>query len=146
MYGLWYITIVAFVFLIIVIIGLIFATKKNKNGNNDTSVILGIIAVVVNSVFFIIILACSILNPIDTKKEYAEFENTREIVQNAYENGTPEDNYAITQSIIESNEWLAKAKASKSTWGCFSMYCYIDLENVEPITINNGNIEEEVSR
>ena len=94
------------------------------------------------------LLTCSITTPItlvNARVEYEEFLLTKEIVQEAYENGTELDNISMTQTIIEKNEWLTKAKANKKTKGVLSVYYYIDLDDVEPIRINNKGSDYEES-
>ena len=92
------------------------------------------------------LLSCLITTPItlvNSKVEYEEFLLTKEIVQEAYENGTGLDNLSITQTIIEKNEWLTKAKANKKIKGILSVYYYIDVENVDPISIKSGERKDE---
>ena len=94
------------------------------------------------------LISCLIATPIsliNSKVEYEEFLLTKEIVQEAYENGTELDNISMTQTIIEKNEWLTKAKANKRTKGVLSVYYYIDIEGVEPIRISNGENDYEES-
>jgi hypothetical protein len=90
------------------------------------------------------LLSCSIATPVslvNARIEYEEFLLTKEIVQEAYENGTELDNISITQTIIEKNEWLTKVKVNKKTKGIWSVYYYIDVDNIEPIRINNGEYD-----
>lgn len=101
------------------------------------------------TIFCVVALITSlIITPIvlvDSKAEYEEFLLTKEIVQEAYENGTELDNISMTQTIIEKNEWLTKAKANKKTKGIWSVYYYIDIDNIEPISIKRGEQNDESS-
>ena len=94
------------------------------------------------------VISCSIATPVslvNARIEYEEFLLTKEIVQEAYENGTELDNISITQTIIEKNEWLTKVKVDKKTKGVWSVYYYIDIDDVEPIRISNGENDYEES-
>lgn len=70
-----------------------------------------------------------------TKAKIIEFEYQREVIEQTVENGTDLENIAITQTIIECNQWLAKAKANKKMYGIFSFYYGTDVDNMQPITI-----------
>lgn len=85
--------------------------------------------------FFVIVLFCAIFLPINANAKYIEFQETKIMVEQVYENATNTDNFAITQKVIDMNKWLAEAIASKETFGCFSSYCNIDLDNLEYIII-----------
>ena len=92
------------------------------------------------------LLTCSIATPVslvNARIEYEEFLLTKEIVQEAYENGTEFDNISITQTIIEKNDWLTKVKVNKKTKGIWSVYYYIDVDNIEPISIKSGGQQDE---
>lgn len=117
---------------ICLIIGIISTVLIIKDRLFYCSIIVAVVSFILMLLFFIF----GILLPIDAKKCVVQFEYTREIVQEAYENGTELDNVAITNKIIEANEWLASAKADKKSLGIFSQYYNIDLDNIEPITIN----------
>lgn len=70
-----------------------------------------------------------------TKSNIIEFEHQKEMIEQTVENGTDLENIAITQTIIEYNQWLAEAKASKEIYGIFSLYYGTDVDNMQPITI-----------
>lgn len=77
----------------------------------------------------------SIFIPIGAKKDVKYFEHQAEYVEAVISNGTDLENIAITQTVIEQNEWLAKAKANLATWGSLSRYYGSGLEDLEPIVI-----------
>lgn len=77
----------------------------------------------------------SITFPLEAKRQANYFVSQKEYVEMAISNGEGVENLAITQEIIKQNEWLANAKASQLTFGCFSMYFGIDLNILEPITL-----------
>lgn len=93
------------------------------------------------SIFILVIsVAIAICTPIGAKKEIVEFEYKKEYVEEAVENGNELENISITQTIIESNDWLTKAKADLDIFGCFSKYYNSGLENIEPIAVKNKKI------
>lgn len=83
-----------------------------------------------------VLLLCSIFCPLTARREANYFMAQKEYVELAVENGKNLENIAITQTIIDQNKWLANAKASKATYGCFSKYHGVDLDSLEPIVIN----------
>ena len=135
MYGLWWIVIISGILTTVGIVLLIC-------GDEDNYLCLGfgIILIILMGATFLVCLGFSIINPICAKQEYQTFEIQKEFVQEAYENGTDADNIAITQTVIEMNTWLAEAKASKQTLGNWSAYYNIDLDSLEPITLERDNI------
>ena len=90
---------------------------------------------VVLVIFGIGVTVNGIFAPLQANKELREFENTRQIVEQVASDATALENIAITSKIIESNSWLAAAKASKSQWGRWSDYYFIDFDNIEPIQV-----------
>ena len=91
------------------------------------------------SMFFLMLLiivciTCGV-TIITSKEELQLFEETKDMVEDIYENGSDLDNIGITQTIIEKNQWLARVRVSKEIYGVFSQYYYIDADNIEPIMI-----------
>ena len=129
MFGFWYITIGLLVpTLIFVILAIVKRDDWNVEWYIGCAVAFGILAT------FCAIL--SICIPIAGKHEVEYFKHQSEYVATAVENGSDLENIAITQTIIEQNEWLAKAKAGLAVWGTWSMYYGTGVEELEPITIN----------
>lgn len=134
MYGLWIFVIIGG---ILVIYGIIAIIALNINTRDCVVLnVSGALAIIVGVIIAFAFTISAILLPLKAEKQLIAFENTREVVQQAYINGTDLDNVSITNSIIEANQWLAEAKAEKETYGIFSMYYYIDLDDIEPIVIN----------
>ena len=98
---------------------------------------------IVAGIASLILLLASIFTPVGAKKEVATFEYQKEFVETAIEGGNELENIAITQTIIEQNQWLSKAKASLNTYGCFSKYWGQGIENLEPIKIERGQVQQE---
>lgn len=65
--------------------------------------------------------------------EYEKFVNTQQVFEQVYKEENELENIKLTEEILEMNQWLIEAKASKSTYGCFSTYYYVDLDELEPI-------------
>ena len=159
MFGWWYVFFVVFA---LAIVSLMLIPKASKNAEmwldnwrkskfdtprevldmysnmHDTwdDIHTGVIAsAVCSGVVSLILLLVCILVPIDTKKKVAYFEQQSVYVECAVKNGTDLENFAITQTIIAQNEWLAEAKASLSVYGVFSSYYNSGVEKLEPIII-----------
>lgn len=114
---------------------------QQKHGEDWVFETRGVILVILAglAVLFFVLDACfAISAPIEAKQEYLEFENTRIIVQQAYESGTASDNLSITNTVISANKWLAQAKANKQVYGIFSKYYFIDFEKIEPIELQRS--------
>ena len=99
--------------------------------------------VFVAGIISLILLLVSIFLPIGVKKEVATFEYHKEFIEEAIENGKELENIAITQTVIGQNKWLADAKASLEVYGCFSKYWGQGIENLEPIKIERGQVQQE---
>ena len=101
------------------------------------------ISLAISTVVLVISVIIAICIPIGAKREIVEFEYKKEYVETAVENGEEFENISITQTVIESNEWLAKAKAELDIFGCFSQYYKLGLENIEPIAVKNRKITQD---
>lgn len=108
--------------------------KLKKIRKHDDDVIIPVLTILCNTVAFILCIISSIL-PITAQSEVNYYIQQKEYVELAIENGEAFENIAITQIVIENNEWLAEAKASKLTYGCFSRFYNIDLSKLSPIEI-----------
>lgn len=128
MYGFWYLVIASGVLLGISIFLLVFGWRAGSDVG-----LIGIGGIFVFIIPFIICLVLAISNPMQAKRKYRTFCYQREMIEEIIESGEDLDNVSISQTIIEANEWLAKAKASKEMYGCFSSYYKIDIENIKPI-------------
>ena len=103
---------------------------------NETDWVGWITAIFAGVVAFVLTL-CSILYPLEGEREANYFVAQKEYVELAVENGKDLENIAITHTIIEQNEWLANAKASKAAYGCFSKYYNVDfIDDLELIVID----------
>lgn len=90
---------------------------------------------VISAICWVIFLLCAIFCPVSAKKEVAYFKHQKSYVESAVTNGSDLENIAITQVIIDQNEWLAHAKSRLDAWGRFSKYYGSGLEEVTPIII-----------
>lgn len=90
---------------------------------------------------FILVLAFAIGNPIVAKNEYNEFLETKALVEQVYQGNYEQyENAGLNVKIIEVNQWLAKAKSQKKQWGNWSMYCNVDVENLDYIVL--GGVQQ----
>ena len=90
---------------------------------------------ITSGVFSICFLLICIFVPVGARKEVNYFIAQKEYVEMAIANGSELENVAITQIVIEQNQWLANAKASVQTYGAWSKYYGIDFSKLSPIEI-----------
>lgn len=111
--------------------------KKNfwyKQWGDDESlrgIIFSIICIVL--VIFSLI---AILVPLCARDEAMYWEEFAPMAQNIIDNADTAQSVAIAGDVIEYNKWLADARASQKTYGCWSGYYFIDLSNLNYITVN----------
>lgn len=87
---------------------------------------------------FLAVLICTTIcidKTVSVKQEYAKYQEVQTMVQEIYDSGKDYDNIGVSSKIIEVNEWLANAKASKKQWGNWSKYCTVDIDGLEYITL-----------
>ena len=104
----------------------------------DDKDFIGWIISIIMGMVLLVLVPLSIFIPLEAQREASYFSAQREYVELAVENGTDLENVAITHTIIEQNEWLACAKASKASYGVFSRYYNVNLDELEPIVIDRG--------
>ena len=159
MYGVWYIffgfiaiTIISLVWLIVAksLENYYYSKRKSYFDKNYAKSVKWeevathfIYIAVATGVISLFVLTICIGTPIGAKKETKTFEYQKEFVEIAIEDGNELENIAITQTIIEQNQWLSNAKASLNTYGCFSKYWGQGIENLEPIKIERGQEAEQ---
>lgn len=83
-----------------------------------------------------IFLLITIIVPLETRDEAMYWEEFAPMAQSIINNADTAQSVAIAGDIIEYNKWLADAKASQKTYGCWSGYYFIDLSNLNYITVN----------
>lgn len=71
--------------------------------------------------------------------EYYQFIETKEMVEYMIDPEQELANVDLTSTITEMNEWLVDAKWSQIRWGNWSMYCRLDLSDLEYITMKVGD-------
>lgn len=84
----------------------------------------------------IVFLLITIIVPLETRDEAMYWEEFAPMAQNIIDNADTAQSVAIAGDIIEYNKWLADAKASQKAYGCWSGYYFIDLSNLNYITVN----------
>lgn len=89
----------------------------------------------ISAATWFVLLLVSIFAPMGARKEVSYFKHQKSYVETAVVNGSDLENMAITQVIVEQNEWLARAKSRLDTFGRFSKYYNSGLEDVTPIII-----------
>lgn len=139
MYAVWWLVISFGVLLLLSIISIVIGYNISEKTIYDADWLLftGVQMSVITSIAFIITLLFAILMPLQARKEYNEYINTYELVQELYDNDKTLENAGLTLKVIELNQWLTSAKASNKTYGNWSMYCTIDLDNLEYIKLTN---------
>lgn len=91
---------------------------------------------IIAAVISICILLFAIFVPLGAKNEVNTYKQSYAMVERVIERGEGYENVGITQTIIDYNMWLSKAKADKKTYGCFSQYYYENLDSLDYICIN----------
>ena len=107
-------------------------------GNGMSSVYVetvGIFICVFSALLEIIVFIPTLTLFINAKQKIREFHYIKEYVVEVVTNGDSLENIAISNTIIEKNQWLAEAKASVDSWGVWSHYYFTDVMELEPITI-----------
>ena len=132
MYGWWYLVIASGV---LIGVGIFLWSHGYWCMDNAIEWGFGIALIIIFFAAFLISIVLAISDPISAKREYLEFIEQKAIIEQVIESGDVYDNISISQSVIEANKWLAKAKASKKSYGCFSKYYKIDLDDIDPINI-----------
>jgi hypothetical protein len=74
--------------------------------------------------------------PLEPRDEAMYWEEFAPMAQNIIDNADTAQSVAIAGDIIEYNKWLANARASQRAYGCWSSYYFIDLSNLNYITVN----------
>ena len=69
----------------------------------------------------------------DAEKDYEQFLATQDVFEQVYVAENELENIKLTETILEMNGWLVNAKANKKTYGWFSRYYYLNVEDLEPI-------------
>ena len=67
------------------------------------------------------------------EREYEQFLATQDVFEQVYDAENELENIKLTETIIEMNHWLVEAKAGKKTYGYFSRYYFLNVEDLEPI-------------
>lgn len=142
MFGLWWI------FIGIIVLGLIFlginilvdGIKYGWYNLTPDSWECGWIMLSANAIIAIVIfLPICIFVPIGAKQVVKEYQMNYEMIQEVIESGSDYDNISISQTIIEYNAWLTKAKTDKEMWGTWSQYVYEDLDSLNYLLLKNNS-------
>lgn len=133
MSGWWILTIVSGALLIIGIVMVVLGLYADYG---DFWFHLGAIMICIFGVCTLIFCLVAIINPLGAKREYEVFIEQRAIIEEVIDDTDDIANAGINNVIIETNKWLAEAKASKKTYGIFSRYYGLSIEDIEPIKIS----------
>lgn len=137
MYNFWYLFFACIPILIVGIVLWVCSKRYSWFSNKGTTLEMsGIVTTFIAIVFLVIFILLAVVPPLCAKQEYIEFVNTKEMVELVYEDDGSIENAGLTSKIIEVNNWLAKARASKETYGDWSMYYYLDLNELDYIQLN----------
>lgn len=81
-----------------------------------------IVLMFVTGLLLFIAILISLIAPLSASLEIARWEEFLPMAETAIANGSNTDNFAITSNIIDYNTWLAEARASLKSFGCWSRY------------------------
>ena len=133
----WWIVVI---FLGVIITGLVIwaVLWSKKDYWSSGPLVLGVISAFMG-VVFVVITALSIILPIYNEKQFNKYKQKYEYVMSVIDNMNDYQyaNLGITQTILEYNEWLDNAKAAKETYGNWSYYKDIPLEELDYIGLKN---------
>ena len=118
-------------------VGLTFGMMwEKKDFWRDGWEIIQIISIVL-IVVMVALTVVSIVLPIRNKREFNEYKLKYEYVMNVVENMEPVEyaNMGVTSTVLEYNSWLNHARASKETYGRWSFYYNLPLEELEYIGV-----------
>ena len=116
-------------------------TKYNKKKDfwykqwSNTDALRGSIFTII-CIILVVFLLITIVAPLVARDEAVYWEEFAPMAQNIINNADSAQSIAIAGDIIEYNKWLTKAKASQKTYGSWSSYYFIDLSNLQYITVN----------
>lgn len=105
--------------------------KKAETTSDRTKAFLFVFVVCI--LFAITFAACGAVAIKGAEADYEQFLATQDVFEQVYVAENELENIKLTEKIIEMNQWLVEAKASKKTYGCFSRYYYLNVEDLEPI-------------
>ncbi len=136
MYNLWWVVIgLGIATLAFGILYFIFNSRSSYFGLDCGSTLTEMF-IVLTGASFALVLLFAIVNPITANKEYNEFLETKALVEQVYQGDfTQYENLGLNSKIIELNQWLVQAKASKKQYGNWSMYYALDVENLDYIVL-----------
>lgn len=107
--------------------------NKNRKLHRYSEVFIGI--GVVSLVTLVIFLPVSIFVPLEAQQDVNYWLEFSSMAEDIVGKGNEYQTIGIADKIIEYNSWLAEARASQATRGCFSQYYNIDLSSLEYIRI-----------
>lgn len=114
----------------------IFIYRKNYHEYKLTAgEIIGMSLAMLGCLLGVICLLLSIALPISAKEEYAKFVEAKTLSEQLVNNTSEYTDAGLTGKLLdcEPNEWLRGAKASKYTYGIFSSYYWLDVEDLDYI-------------
>ena len=141
MYNVWWIFIGFASIIAVLLISMLIVIIYNKIQYDDIYCAYIPISLAISGIMligFVVSLAVAITNPLAAKKEYSEYIRTYELVEDIYDSNQTIENVGLTNKVIELNQWLASARADKETYGNWSIYYAIDLDNLEYIKLSNN--------
>lgn len=134
MYNLWWVVIgLGIIAFVLIILCYIYNIKSDNyfldwGPYGGPTLIIGVICLVM--------FVSAIINPIAAKNKYYEFLETKVLVEQlGTVNYDQYENLGLNSKIIELNQWLVQAKASKKQYGNWSMYYALDVENLDYIVL-----------
>lgn len=130
MYGLWWLVIG---FAVILVIGVFLYIHFWYE--SDTIAFLGICMWAVSALLVFIVGFLAICLPISAKEQYNKFVGVSEMVEQIYDENGSLENAGLTMKVIEMNTWLSDARVNKEMYGNWSMYCNLDLEAIDYISL-----------
>lgn len=102
-------------------------------GNNES--LRGIIFTII-CIILVVFSLITILVPLCARDEAIYWQEFAPMAQHIIDSADSAQSIAIASDVIEYNKWLADARASQKAYGSWSAYYFIDLSNLNYITVN----------
>ena len=143
MYNLWWVLIGLGILTILGIVFTIICNRKESEYHSlacwEIMFYISLVFTIVCGIALLCIIPLSIELPLKAKREYKEYLYNRQMIEMMYNSGGNIDfkNVGLNNKIIEVNQWVSQAKASKAQYGNWSKYCVIDVDGLEYILLDN---------
>lgn len=97
--------------------------------------VIGMVVCLISIILEVVVFFPTLVCDLKAKEAVKAFEYQKAYINEVVANADVFENYALTRTLIEQNQWLSEAKASVEMYGVWSAYYYTGVRDLEPITI-----------